>query len=176
MDTTPLAGLANAFGAPSIPDPKAEADTTVKAHHDPAFADAFPDADTEDHEAEPELPRLDFVNFTFHPGANVTVRKGRKWAGLLQPGAYVKIGPKGESSDLTAVVASVTAYPDVNGVHQFLLNRSHDKVGQTLPGLLHLMEEFYGPDAFIQDRSVTVVEFVPLFGEDAEDTDEDVRG
>ena len=109
-----------------------------------------------------EKPLL-FQKPDFHPGVNVTVRKGAKWFGILDVGDMVEIqttdGHEGQDSYGHHLVLGVSYSKYLEDVEPGLLRFEHDPACRTDHGIEAEMKRIYGDDFEDEGEGVTVVVF-----------------
>lgn len=95
-----------------------------------------------------------FQNPVFHPGLNVTVRNGRKWADL-RPGDLLDV----QAADGTSVCQGRSLFTwtgAVDDIPSYYLKFEHDPQCQSREGLRSVLGEVYGAVG----PEVTVVGFM----------------
>ncbi len=98
--------------------------------------------------------KMTFVNPTFHPGLNITVRHGDKWARLARIGDLIEIdGPEGV---ISAPVAGLLHCAEIADIPDGIMALEHDTDARNHAGLRCILDDIYGPtDSGL--REVTVV-------------------
>jgi hypothetical protein len=96
-----------------------------------------------------------FRNPVFHPGMNVTVRRGRKWAPVM--GQEVDIVDLENDAVLMSVKVKETLLLPFEEIDPELLKIEHDPACRTKSGLLKELKSTY--DGFSEKEEVTVVRF-----------------
>lgn len=126
-------------------------------------------------EGEDERPVMLFSNPTFHPGLNITVRRGRKWAHSIANWgnlALVARDTEGDTPDIPilavdSLVLPFSALRD-DGPASALLRFEHDPKCHNYYNLLRVMREMYPPPTptsagqFKESDIVTVVFFITV--------------
>ncbi len=109
-----------------------------------------------------------FLNPDFHPGVNITVRKGAKWFGRLNVGDIVEIqttpsedeGPADVVGYGHHMILGVVFYDTLEEITENLedlLKFQHDPACRTASGLADELESIYGTND--DDEGFTVLVF-----------------
>lgn len=89
------------------------------------------------------MRELKFLNPTQHPGLNLTVREGTKWANV-KPAEMIKmVGTNDGVVVGHARVAEAMVLPDVDDIADGLLEFEHDPACRTFEGLKNALAEAY---------------------------------
>lgn len=102
---------------------------------------------------------LEFLNPTFRPGVNVTVRSGRKWdmiVDVLPKNVMVRDGGQNKVIGDAKIVGKLVM-PAIQ-IPTDILNLEHDSGCRNLIGLWKAMRKAYGPTWDIE-QEVTVLFF-----------------
>ena len=104
-----------------------------------------------------------FQTPNFHPGVNVTIRKGAKWFGRLGVGDIVEIKttptedpPEANLSHGYHLILGAVFCDSLDEIEGDLLKFQHDPTCRTDEGLADEMENIYGSD---NDEGFTVLVF-----------------
>lgn len=98
---------------------------------------------------------IEFVNPTFHPGLNITVRHGDRWVHLARIGDVLAI--EGRLGEIRAPLTGML-HCDLRDVPEGILGLEHDAAARDPAGLKRVLDEIYGPTA-TGERQVTVLFF-----------------
>lgn len=119
-----------------------------------------------------ENPLL-FQKPDFHPGVNVTVRKGAKWFGTLNVGDLVTIAEVDSNTGMQVergkhLVLGIDYETVLETIPEDLLRFEHDPTCRTPDGLEDELRNIYGDDAMddeAQGFTIIVFYYVPNFSE-----------
>jgi hypothetical protein len=100
---------------------------------------------------------IEFQVMDFHPGVNVTCRKGTKWANRTSPGDSLVIRKTGDNfvHDV-GVVLGILIAENANSIPESLLAFEHDASCRDLDGIKKELSRIYGD---CLDEPFTVVVF-----------------
>ena len=106
------------------------------------------------------MKTLLFLNPTFHPGSNYTVRLGRKWWDRVRVGDTVRIAKTGEE-DTTLHEAEINGrfMFKMKYLPEYVLAEEHDPTCRTREGMIAAMREAYPDEVCWDDQDVTVLRF-----------------
>src|SRR5436309_13127957 len=82
----------------------------------------------------PTTHRLDFLKPAFHPGLNLTVRRGDKWL-KTEPGDILQLSLTGAKDAIQDATTMFTAFIPFASIPKAWLNFEHAAAARTLPGL-----------------------------------------
>ena len=89
-----------------------------------------------------DLHKIDFVNPTFHPGLNISVRHGDRWTKLARLGDTLQIA--GHHGEIRAPLVGMF-YSDLRDIPQAFLDLEHDTSARSHAGLKQVLDDIYGP-------------------------------
>ncbi len=102
----------------------------------------------------------------FHPGLNLTVRKGAQWFGMLDIGDFVEIeATVGHEHEHTTgnygshLVVGIAFVKDLDEIETELLKFEHDPLCRCEDGLLSVLRALYGDDVDDSSEGFSLVLF-----------------
>lgn len=102
---------------------------------------------------------LEFLNFTFKDGFNVTVRLGTKWAERVKPGHIINACPSDEESQSFEVLIHAMYVGPIKDIPESWLELEHDPGCRTLDGLLDELKKTYSDAPIGQETIITALKF-----------------
>jgi hypothetical protein len=103
-------------------------------------------------------PELDFLNGVHHPGENVTVRRGYKWANR-KIGELVRLTTEGKDTGMFAFIRKIIIKPFWM-IEDSEIQKEHDSECRTKEGLLAAMKKAYGD--FRQTEPCVLLTYEPV--------------
>ena len=102
---------------------------------------------------------LRFLNPTSHPGLNVTVHDGAKWADVVTGDPLLLLETDNEDGDYgDAIAIGATHFGHIIDIPDFILRFEHDSSCRTLEGLGEALDAAYGAGKWGAD-GVTVLAY-----------------
>jgi len=102
--------------------------------------------------------KLEFLNFVFNQGDNVTVRLGLKWFRNVKPDDYIMAGPSDEDHDFEVRILAVMACP-LELIPESWLALEHDPKCRNLDGLIECLKETYSDPSINRQTVITALMF-----------------